>query len=55
MRLVLFGSLPTFPLCSTIVHFPLNSKIIFPINGFTIVEQRILKLFFIELIVTFIL
>lgn len=50
-----FGSLPAFPLCYIIMHFTLNNKIVFPIDGFDFQEQQIIALFVIELLATIIL
>ena len=50
-----FGSLPAFPLCYMIMHFTLNNKIVFPIDGFDFQEQQIIALFIIELLATILL
>jgi len=50
-----FGSLPAFPLCYMIMHFTLNNKIVFPLEGFDFQEQQIIALFIIELLATIIL
>ena len=47
-----FGSLPAFPLCYIIMHFTLNNKIVFPIDGFDFQEQQIIALFSLELLAT---
>lgn len=50
-----FGSLPAFPLCYIIMHFTINNKIVFLIDGFNFQEQQIMTLFIIELLVTILL
>lgn len=50
-----FGSLPAFPLCYIIMHFTLNNKIVFPIDGFDFQEQQIIALFSLELLATIVL
>ena len=50
-----FGSLPAFPLCYIIMHFTLNNKIVFPIDGFNFQEQQIITLFSLEILATILL
>lgn len=44
-----FGSLVAFPLCYIIMHFTLNNQVVFPIDGFSIVEQSFITLLILEL------
>lgn len=50
-----FGSLPAFPICYIIMHFTLNNKIVFPIDGFDLQEQQIIALFSLEILATILL
>ena len=50
-----FGSLFAFPLCYIIMHFILNSQIVFPIIGFNVAEQQIITLIIIETLAAIIL